>query len=142
MYVLHEIYGIDQTPTSPDSDDGKFTMILFFFFSFFSDKTYSRATPISCYSPIFYSYTPHFTIRISPHLPGKECVVCMTNKRTTAVLPCRHMCLCDLCVEDFRKQTNKCPICRSGSMQAANRNSHNIHIFIHTCSKTSTTNVI
>eukprot|EP00002_Diphylleia_rotans_P017485 TRINITY_DN3398_c0_g1_i1.p1 TRINITY_DN3398_c0_g1~~TRINITY_DN3398_c0_g1_i1.p1 ORF type:complete len:362 (-),score=55.03 TRINITY_DN3398_c0_g1_i1:275-1360(-) len=43
---------------------------------------------------------------------GKECIVCMTDARTTAVLPCRHMCLCDHCVEDFRKQSDKCPICR------------------------------
>lgn len=31
------------------------------------------------------------------HLLGKECVICMTNPKNTAVLPCRHMCMCSSC---------------------------------------------
>eukprot|EP00762_Andalucia_godoyi_P004725 ANDGO_03667.mRNA.1 putative E3 ubiquitin-protein ligase LOG2 len=41
------------------------------------------------------------------------CVICMSEKRDTAVLPCRHMCLCSDCAKVLRLQTNKCPICRS-----------------------------
>ncbi|VFQ69067.1 unnamed protein product [Cuscuta campestris] len=43
---------------------------------------------------------------------GKECVICMTEPRDTAVLPCRHMCLCGECAKVLRLQSNKCPICR------------------------------
>ncbi|GKV19535.1 hypothetical protein SLEP1_g29779 [Rubroshorea leprosula] len=44
--------------------------------------------------------------------PGKECVICMTEPKDTAVLPCRHMCMCRECAKELRKQSNKCPICR------------------------------
>lgn len=40
------------------------------------------------------------------------CVVCITNGKDTAVMPCRHLCLCKECAEELRRQTNKCPICR------------------------------
>uniref|UniRef100_A0A0E0JIZ9 RING-type E3 ubiquitin transferase n=1 Tax=Oryza punctata TaxID=4537 RepID=A0A0E0JIZ9_ORYPU len=42
----------------------------------------------------------------------KECVVCLSEPRDTAILPCRHMCLCRDCAQVLRYQTNKCPICR------------------------------
>ncbi len=42
----------------------------------------------------------------------RECVVCMSDPKDTAVLPCRHMCLCAQCAEQLRYQSNKCPICR------------------------------
>ncbi|KAK7264519.1 hypothetical protein RJT34_32128 [Clitoria ternatea] len=44
--------------------------------------------------------------------PGKECVICMTEPKDTAVLPCRHMCMCSECAKALRVQSNKCPICR------------------------------
>ncbi|TKY54047.1 E3 ubiquitin-protein ligase LUL3 [Spatholobus suberectus] len=44
--------------------------------------------------------------------PGKECVICMTEPKDTAVLPCRHMCMCGECANALRLQSNKCPICR------------------------------
>ncbi|TYH01621.1 hypothetical protein ES288_A09G074000v1 [Gossypium darwinii] len=44
--------------------------------------------------------------------PGKECVICMTEPKDTAVLPCRHMCMCSECAKTLRLQSNKCPICR------------------------------
>ncbi|OVA02966.1 zinc finger protein [Macleaya cordata] len=43
---------------------------------------------------------------------GKECVICMSEPKDTAVLPCRHMCMCSECAKELRLQTNKCPICR------------------------------
>ncbi|XP_066366310.1 probable E3 ubiquitin-protein ligase LUL3 [Miscanthus floridulus] len=43
---------------------------------------------------------------------GKECVICLTEPRDTAVMPCRHLCLCSECAKTLRFQTNKCPICR------------------------------
>ncbi|TKY72115.1 E3 ubiquitin-protein ligase LUL4 [Spatholobus suberectus] len=44
--------------------------------------------------------------------PGKECVICMTEPKDTAVLPCRHMCMCSECAKALRLQSKKCPICR------------------------------
>ncbi|XP_010255889.2 PREDICTED: probable E3 ubiquitin-protein ligase LUL4 [Nelumbo nucifera] len=44
--------------------------------------------------------------------PGKECVICMTEPKDTAILPCRHMCMCSECAKALRLQSNKCPICR------------------------------
>ncbi|XAR54627.1 hypothetical protein NMG60_11029850 [Bertholletia excelsa] len=44
--------------------------------------------------------------------PGKECVICMTEPKDTAVLPCRHMCMCMSCAKELRLQSNKCPMCR------------------------------
>ncbi|CAL5198760.1 unnamed protein product [Lathyrus oleraceus] len=44
--------------------------------------------------------------------PGKECVICMTEPKDTAVLPCRHMCMCSECAKALRVQSNNCPICR------------------------------
>ena len=40
------------------------------------------------------------------------CVICLSDPRDTAVLPCRHMCLCSECAQSLRTQSNKCPICR------------------------------
>ncbi|KAK4266407.1 hypothetical protein QN277_027336 [Acacia crassicarpa] len=42
----------------------------------------------------------------------EECVICMTEPKDTAVLPCRHMCMCSECAKALRLQSNKCPICR------------------------------
>ncbi|GMH08396.1 hypothetical protein Nepgr_010236 [Nepenthes gracilis] len=44
--------------------------------------------------------------------PGKECVICMTEPKDTAVLPCRHLCMCSECAKELRLQSDKCPICR------------------------------
>nr|CAD1817187.1 unnamed protein product [Ananas comosus var. bracteatus] len=41
-----------------------------------------------------------------------ECVICMSEPKDTAVLPCRHMCMCRECAKALRLQSNKCPICR------------------------------
>lgn len=44
---------------------------------------------------------------------GKECVICLAEQRDTTVLPCRHMCMCNSCAQLLRRQTNRCPICRT-----------------------------
>jgi hypothetical protein len=41
-----------------------------------------------------------------------ECVICLTDPRCIAPLPCRHMCLCECCADALPSQDNKCPICR------------------------------
>jgi hypothetical protein len=45
-------------------------------------------------------------------IDGAECVICLTDRRTTIVMPCRHLCLCTTCAEDLRVMSNKCPVCR------------------------------
>ncbi|KAL9142652.1 hypothetical protein ABFS82_14G183800 [Erythranthe guttata] len=43
---------------------------------------------------------------------GNECIICLTEVKNTAVLPCRHMCMCSDCAKELRLQSNKCPVCR------------------------------
>jgi len=44
------------------------------------------------------------------------CIYCLTEPRTTAVVPCHHLCLCDECLMTIQtrvsEQGQKCPICR------------------------------
>jgi hypothetical protein len=45
-----------------------------------------------------------------------ECVICMSVPPDTAILPCRHLCLCRECCVELLKQTDiqgkRCPLCR------------------------------
>jgi hypothetical protein len=41
-----------------------------------------------------------------------ECVVCLTEPRAIAVLPCGHLCLCETCTNSLITQGSKCPLCR------------------------------
>ena len=49
--------------------------------------------------------------------PSNEdsCVVCMSASSDTAVLPCRHMCICFDCAQMLRIQTNK--VCNDNTLQ-------------------------
>jgi len=51
-----------------------------------------------------------------PAVLGQDCVICMSEPRDTAVMPCRHMCLCGSCAETMRSRVQyrsyRCPICR------------------------------
>jgi hypothetical protein len=38
-----------------------------------------------------------------------ECVVCLTDRRDTVLLPCRHLCVCQACFLHL----DKCPVCRA-----------------------------
>merc|ERR1719453_2461438 len=40
------------------------------------------------------------------------CVVCLMEDRDTAIIPCRHLCLCSACSEIVRLRSQTCPICR------------------------------
>lgn len=49
----------------------------------------------------------------TPSEPVSEqsnCVICLTNAKSIALLPCRHMCICSTCSST---QLNTCPICRA-----------------------------
>lgn len=43
---------------------------------------------------------------------NQECVICLSEPRDTAVLPCRHMCFCSYCAGIVRLQCDRCPVCR------------------------------
>eukprot|EP00917_Polyrhabdina_sp_WS-2016_P031050 GHVP01066184.1.p1 GENE.GHVP01066184.1~~GHVP01066184.1.p1 ORF type:complete len:268 (+),score=36.53 GHVP01066184.1:53-856(+) len=44
---------------------------------------------------------------------NRDCLVCLSEKRDTVVLPCGHMCLCESCAQSMRLMKHKtCPICR------------------------------
>lgn len=54
---------------------------------------------------------------IVPH-EGEEdedglCVICLTNPKDTAVMPCRHMCMCKECGEQLLRHKPVCPVCRA-----------------------------
>lgn len=53
---------------------------------------------------------------IVPHEGDEDdeglCVICLTNDKDTAVMPCRHMCLCKTCAEELMRRSPKCPVCR------------------------------
>lgn len=41
------------------------------------------------------------------------CVICLTRESTVAMYPCRHLCLCQKCADEFENRSeNKCPLCR------------------------------
>nr|BAV58322.1 hypothetical protein [Ulva partita]BAV58323.1 hypothetical protein [Ulva partita] len=41
-----------------------------------------------------------------------DCVVCLTNRKNTTVLPCRHFCMCNECAKALLRRTRTCPMCR------------------------------
>jgi hypothetical protein len=41
------------------------------------------------------------------------CVVCLSEKREIAFVPCGHMVACNECSKHLMKKTNLCPICRT-----------------------------
>lgn len=47
---------------------------------------------------------------------GEPCVICLTDPRNTAVLPCHHMCVCEDCARQLQvgaaTRNDHCPICR------------------------------
>ena len=45
---------------------------------------------------------------------NRECIICLSEKRDTIVLPCRHMCLCAECAGLLSNRADRCPICREG----------------------------
>lgn len=45
-------------------------------------------------------------------LDNTDCVICLTTRRNTVMLPCRHMCACTECAETLSISNGTCPICR------------------------------
>ena len=43
---------------------------------------------------------------------NSDCVICLSNKRNTMVMPCKHICLCNECADVLSNNKSDCPICR------------------------------
>jgi hypothetical protein len=66
-----------------------------------------KAGPASTYS------TSHATIA-TPNTAHVDCLVCMSEPRDTALIPCRHFCVCSDCARTLKQQTPpRCPVCRT-----------------------------
>ena len=46
-----------------------------------------------------------------------ECVVCMDSKKSHALVPCGHMCVCKKCAETILATRQLCPVCRALVLQ-------------------------
>lgn len=57
---------------------------------------------------------PHRLPIIVKKTSEDNCVICLTNERTHAFIPCGHLCVCDEC----EPADNRCPLCRSKSSGA------------------------
>lgn len=44
--------------------------------------------------------------------PEKDCVVCLERDSSQLLLPCKHLCLCDVCAHSIIAVAPLCPLCR------------------------------
>ena len=46
----------------------------------------------------------------------RECIICLSERRTILLQPCKHLVLCEGCSKEFTlhlfMNTSKCPLCR------------------------------
>lgn len=42
--------------------------------------------------------------------PELECSICLSRKKNTVLWPCKHVCVCDVCLQN---DITKCPLCRT-----------------------------
>lgn len=42
----------------------------------------------------------------------KLCCICQDHEKCIMMLPCRHLCICERCMEPLRARTHNCPMCR------------------------------
>mmetsp|Transcript_22636 Transcript_22636/g.57698 ORF Transcript_22636/g.57698 Transcript_22636/m.57698 type:complete len:158 (+) Transcript_22636:327-800(+) len=43
---------------------------------------------------------------------SKQCSVCFENESSTVLLPCGHLCVCEICAQKLLEERPTCPICR------------------------------
>ena len=50
-----------------------------------------------------------------PYSAGEnDCVICMDERKSVVLLPCKHMCVCSACAEQLtRVKSACCPVCRT-----------------------------
>ena len=42
----------------------------------------------------------------------KLCCICQDHEKCIMMLPCRHLCICERCLEPLRARSHNCPMCR------------------------------
>lgn len=42
-----------------------------------------------------------------------ECVVCLSEAKSTCCVPCGHVCMCPGCAADVQSKKGSCPVCRA-----------------------------
>ena len=42
----------------------------------------------------------------------KLCCICQDHEKCIMMLPCRHLCICERCLEPLRARSQNCPMCR------------------------------
>ena len=42
-----------------------------------------------------------------------ECVICMDQRKSHAMFPCGHQCVCEACADQITDKGETCPICRA-----------------------------
>ena len=45
--------------------------------------------------------------------PAEICIACFDNEATYTCIPCIHRVLCDICVKEYTKRYDCCPLCRT-----------------------------
>lgn len=43
---------------------------------------------------------------------SQTCVVCLERKKTVVVMPCKHLCMCQICSDQLQRYQTHCPMCR------------------------------
>ena len=43
---------------------------------------------------------------------SKECLICLTDRKDTLAIPCKHVTLCNACAKVLMMGDRKCPLCR------------------------------
>ena len=44
--------------------------------------------------------------------PEAECLICLSERKDTLIMPCGHFCVCSDCGKNLQQRKHTCPICR------------------------------
>ena len=55
--------------------------------------------------------------RLVAQSPDRQCVICLTNEKTHAFMPCGHLCVCEVCGKRAFQERHACPVCRAGATE-------------------------
>jgi len=61
----------------------------------------------------------------------RECLICMSEPRTTVLMPCRHSVACSPCALSLTSMHAACPVCRTPVARVVPSNGHVLQTFQH-----------
>ena len=44
--------------------------------------------------------------------PDAECLICLSERKDTLIMPCCHFCVCGACGKSLVESKHTCPVCR------------------------------